>query len=63
LNGRYGTWQANAEGGYPFEWASGYAMEFGLIAVDRKTQERTLKPSARFLGEIARANRLTVPGS
>jgi beta-glucosidase len=45
-----------------FEWASGYAMEFGLIAVDRKTQERTLKPSARFLGEIARANKLTVPG-
>ena len=44
-----------------FEWASGYAMEFGLIAVDRKTQERTAKPSARFLGEIARANRLLLP--
>ncbi len=44
-----------------FEWASGYAMEFGLIAVDRKTQERTAKPSARFLGEIARTNRLPLP--
>ncbi len=46
-----------------FEWASGYAMEFGLIAVDRETQVRTMKPSARFLGEIARANRLLLPNS
>jgi beta-glucosidase len=44
-----------------FEWASGYAMHFGLIAVDRQTQVRTPKPSARFLGEIARANRLPEP--
>jgi beta-glucosidase len=44
-----------------FEWASGYGMQFGLIAVDRETQERTMKPSARFLGEIARANRLHLP--
>ncbi len=44
-----------------FEWASGYAMQFGLIAVDRTTQERTVRPSARFLGEIARANRLQLP--
>jgi beta-glucosidase len=46
-----------------FEWAFGYGMEFGLIAVDRKTQERRPRPSAQFLGEIARANKLTVPGS
>lgn len=46
-----------------FEWAAGYAMEFGLIAVNRETQERTMKPSARFLGEIARANRLLLPNS
>ena len=45
-----------------FEWASGYAMQFGLIAVDRATQERTVKPSGRFLGEISRANRLRLPG-
>jgi len=31
---------------------------FGLVAVNRDTQERTLKPSARFLGEIARRNSL-----
>jgi beta-glucosidase len=44
-----------------FEWSSGYSMQFGLVAVDRTTQERTAKPSARFLGEIARANRLPLP--
>jgi beta-glucosidase len=43
-----------------FEWALGYAMQFGLIAVDRATQERTPKRSARFLGGIARANYLEV---
>jgi beta-glucosidase len=43
-----------------FEWALGYAMQFGLIAVDRTTQERTPKPSARFLGDVARANKLTL---
>jgi beta-glucosidase len=46
-----------------FEWAAGYAMEFGLIAVDRRTQVRTLKPSARFLGQIARKNKLVLPDS
>jgi beta-glucosidase len=44
-----------------FEWAAGYDMEFGLIAVDRRTQRRTLKPSARFFGQIAKANRLRLP--
>jgi beta-glucosidase len=39
-----------------FEWAMGYRPTFGLIAVDRTTQERTVKPSARWLGEVARAN-------
>lgn len=43
-----------------FEWAQGYAMLFGLIEVDRKTQERRIRPSARYLGEIARTNRLTI---
>jgi beta-glucosidase len=46
-----------------FEWAAGYAMEFGLIAVDRATQVRTLKPSAKFFGQIARANKLALPNS
>lgn len=42
-----------------FEWMAGYAKTFGLIAVDRDTFERTVKPSARWLGDTARANRLT----
>jgi len=41
-----------------FEWTSGYAQHFGLVAVDRTTFKRTPKPSARHLGAIARANRL-----
>jgi beta-glucosidase len=39
-----------------FEWVFGYAPTFGLVDVDRVTLERTVKPSARWLGEIARAN-------
>ena len=41
-----------------FEWAFGYGPRFGLVAVDRTTFERTPKPSARWLGEIAKANAL-----
>ncbi|MFN2108078.1 MAG: glycoside hydrolase family 1 protein [Anaerolineae bacterium] len=41
-----------------FEWMQGYRPTFGLIAVDRETQERTVKPSARWLGAIARVNAL-----
>lgn len=33
-----------------FEWQKGYAMQFGLIAVDRTTQTRTPKPSLAYLG-------------
>jgi beta-glucosidase len=39
-----------------FEWMAGYAKTFGLIAVDRTTFERTVKPTARWLGEVATAN-------
>ncbi|TDE99056.1 glycoside hydrolase family 1 protein [Occultella glacieicola] len=39
-----------------FEWASGYRPTFGLIGVDRETFERTPKPSAAWLGEVARTN-------
>ena len=39
-----------------YEWSLGYRPTFGLIAVDRETQERTVKPSARWLGAIARTN-------
>ena len=33
-----------------FEWQKGFAMMFGLIAVDRSTQERHPKESLAFLG-------------
>jgi beta-glucosidase len=39
-----------------FEWLEGYRPKFGLIAVNRETQQRTIKPSAHYLGEIARRN-------
>jgi beta-glucosidase len=41
-----------------FEWTSGYRPTFGLIAVDRETQQRTVKPSAVWLGQIARAGEM-----
>ena len=41
-----------------FEWVFGYGPTFGLVAVDRSTQERRPKPSAAWLGGIARANAL-----
>ena len=41
-----------------FEWARGYSARFGLIAVDRKSLERTIKPSGRLYGRIAAANAL-----
>lgn len=41
-----------------YEWFSGYGPRFGLIAVDRETQRRTIKPSGLVLGEIARNNSL-----
>jgi beta-glucosidase len=41
-----------------FEWAFGYRMRFGLVAVDRTTQARTVKPSARWLADVIRTNRL-----
>jgi beta-glucosidase len=41
-----------------FEWAFGYAPRFGLVEVDRATQQRLVKPSARWLGAVARANAL-----
>jgi beta-glucosidase len=38
-----------------FEWGFGYRPTFGLVAVDRATQIRSLKPSALRYGEIARS--------
>lgn len=39
-----------------FEWIFGYRPTFGLVAVDRDTFARTVKPSAHRYGEIARGN-------
>jgi beta-glucosidase len=41
-----------------FEWMSGFTPKFGIVAVDLKTQKRTIKPSAAVLGNIARRNAL-----
>ena len=43
-----------------FEWTQGYRPTFGLIAVDRVTQQRTIKQGARWLGGIGRANNVSV---
>jgi beta-glucosidase len=42
-----------------FEWAEGWALRFGLIALDKKTQERTPRPSARLFAAIAAENGIT----
>jgi beta-glucosidase len=41
-----------------FEWQSGYSMKFGLIEVERSTQQRTVKESGRYLGRISLNNSL-----
>jgi beta-glucosidase/6-phospho-beta-glucosidase/beta-galactosidase len=43
---------------FSIEWTFGYNMYFGVIGVDRSTQERLVKESAHFLGEIAQNNGL-----
>jgi beta-glucosidase len=43
-----------------FEWVLGYAPTFGLVAVDRGSFERRPKPSAAWLGAVARANALEI---
>ena len=42
-----------------FEWSEGYGPTFGLVGVDRATQRRFVRPSARWLGAVARSNVLT----
>jgi beta-glucosidase len=41
-----------------FEWIAGFSKTFGLIAVDRTNFRRTIKPSARWLGQVAARNAL-----
>jgi len=42
-----------------FEWSLGYRPRFGLVEVDRETFARRPKPSAYWLGSVAR--RRTLP--
>jgi len=62
-------WQALAEGvslrGYfhwslldNFEWAEGFSIPFGLVAVNRQTMERRVKESGRVYARICAANGL-----
>jgi beta-glucosidase len=44
-----------------YEWGS-FRPTFGLISWDKDTFERTVKPSARWLGGVARTGELTHPG-
>jgi beta-glucosidase len=41
-----------------FEWAEGFSQRFGLAYVDFKTQQRTLKESARWYAKVAAENKL-----
>jgi len=41
-----------------WEWMFGFGPKFGIVSVDRATQKRTIKPSAAYLGNIARGNSL-----
>ncbi len=41
-----------------FEWAEGYSMHFGLVGVERQTQERDVRPSLGYLGRMARSGRV-----
>ncbi|MDX2546843.1 glycoside hydrolase family 1 protein [Streptomyces sp. WI04-05B] len=41
-----------------FEWWDGYRPKYGLVAVDRSTQDRAVKPSAHWYGDVARTNRM-----
>jgi beta-glucosidase len=42
-----------------FEWAEGWALRFGLVALDVETQTRIPRPSASLYTDIIRANAIT----
>ena len=43
-----------------FEWAEGFWPKFGLHSVDRKTFERTARPSAAVYAEICKNNQIVI---
>jgi hypothetical protein len=42
-----------------FESDAGWALRFGLVALDEKTRRRTMRPSGALFSAIALANALT----
>jgi len=42
-----------------FEWDEGWGTRFGLVALDEKTQQRTMRASGALYSAIAHANALT----
>jgi beta-glucosidase len=42
-----------------FEWTEGWALRFGLLALDAETQIRTPRRSAGLYADVARANAIT----
>jgi beta-glucosidase len=42
-----------------FEWDEGWGMRFGLVALDERTQTRTMRASATLYSAMAHANELT----
>jgi len=42
-----------------FEWAEGWRLRFGLIALDPQTQKRTPRRSAELYANLIRANAIT----
>lgn len=42
-----------------FEWAEGWTLRFGLIALDPETQTRTPRPSAALYANVVQANAIT----
>jgi beta-glucosidase len=42
-----------------FEWAEGWRLRFGLIALDPETQIRTPRRSAELYANVIRANAIT----
>jgi beta-glucosidase len=42
-----------------FEWAEGWALRFGLVALDETTQVRMPRPSARLYTDIIKANAIS----
>jgi beta-glucosidase len=43
-----------------FEWAEGYSRHFGLVAIDRRTLERTPRSTAALYRDIIAANALVL---